>query len=119
MAVQNRGGAVASVEKLGNEEDLLGKLLLLTSFANCVLLTLMLSAVVKETNVISTYCTSKYLKFCCSPNTVEVIKSGIMRWAGLVGIYGRGEKKCIQGFLVGKPKGKRPLQDLGIDGNVM
>jgi len=41
------------------------------------------------------------------PNIVRVIKSGIMRWAGLVARM--GEKRGEYRFLVGKPEGKRPL----------
>ena len=42
-----------------------------------------------------------------SPNIVQVIKSGRMRWAGHVAHM--GEKRCIYRLLVGKPEGKRPL----------
>jgi len=31
-----------------------------------------------------------------------------MRWTGACSTYG-GEERCIQGFGVGKPEGKRPL----------
>ena len=43
----------------------------------------------------------------CSPNTVRVIKSRIMRWAGHVARM--GEKRGVYRVLVGKPEGKRPL----------
>jgi hypothetical protein len=42
------------------------------------------------------------------PNIVRVIKLRRMRWVGHVACMG-GEKSCIQGDLVGKPKGKKPL----------
>jgi hypothetical protein len=42
-----------------------------------------------------------------SPNTVRMIKSRRMRWAGHVARM--GEKRGIYIILVGKPEGKRPL----------
>jgi len=42
-----------------------------------------------------------------SPNTVRVIKSRRMRWAGSVARM--GEEKVVYRVLVGKPEGKRPL----------
>ena len=42
-----------------------------------------------------------------SPNTVRVIKSRRMRWAGHVARM--GEEKGVYRVLVGKPEGKRPL----------
>jgi hypothetical protein len=42
-----------------------------------------------------------------SPNIVRVIKSRRMRWAGHVARI--GEERGVCRFLVGKPKGKRPL----------
>ena len=42
-----------------------------------------------------------------SPNTVRVIKSRIMRWAGHVARM--GERRGVHRVLVGKPEGKRPL----------
>ena len=39
------------------------------------------------------------------PNTVRVVKSRRMRWAGHVARMGRG----VHRVLVGKPEGKRPL----------
>ena len=42
-----------------------------------------------------------------SPNIVRVIKSRIMRWAGLVARM--GEERGVYRVLVGKPEGKRPL----------
>jgi hypothetical protein len=44
----------------------------------------------------------------CSPNTVWVIKSRRMRWAGHV--VRMGEERGVYKVLVGKPKGKRPLE---------
>ena len=49
-----------------------------------------------------------------SPNIVRVIKSRRMRWAGHVARM--GEEKGAYRVLVGKPEGKRPLGDLGVDG---
>ena len=43
----------------------------------------------------------------CSPNTVGVIKSSRMRWAGHVADM--GERRGVYRVLVGKPEGKRPL----------
>jgi hypothetical protein len=68
--------------------------------------------------LISTYCRTKYLKLCCSPNTIGVIKSRIMRWAGHVA-YMEEEKRNAYRVLVGKLEGKRPLEELGIDGNII
>jgi hypothetical protein len=48
-----------------------------------------------------------------SPNTIRVIKSRRMRWAGHVGCMGELRSKC--NILVGKPEGK----DLGIDGRII
>ena len=42
-----------------------------------------------------------------SPNTVRVIKSRRMRWAGHVARM--GEERGMYRVLVGKPEGKRPL----------
>ena len=42
-----------------------------------------------------------------SPNTVRVIKSRRMRWAGYV--TRMGEERGVYRVLVGKPEGKRPL----------
>ena len=41
----------------------------------------------------------------CSPNTVRVIKSRIMRWAG--NVVCMWERRGIYRVLVGKPEGKR------------
>jgi hypothetical protein len=43
-----------------------------------------------------------------SPNIVKVIKSRRMRWAGHVARMGEG--RGVYRVLVGKPKGKRPLE---------
>jgi hypothetical protein len=43
----------------------------------------------------------------CSPNIIRMIKSRRMRWAGLVA--GMGETRNAYRILVGKPEGKRPL----------
>jgi len=43
----------------------------------------------------------------CSPNTVQVIKSRRMRWAGHVAH--KEEGRGMYRVLVGKPEGKRPL----------
>jgi hypothetical protein len=42
-----------------------------------------------------------------SPNTIRVIKSRRMRWAGHVARM--GERKCIYMVVVVKPEGKSPL----------
>jgi len=49
-----------------------------------------------------------------SPNIVRVIKSRRMRWAGHVARM--GEKRGAYRILVGKPEGKKPWGDLGVDG---
>jgi len=43
----------------------------------------------------------------CSPNTVRVIKSWRMRWAG--NVVRMGERRGEYRDLMGKPEGKRPL----------
>ena len=43
----------------------------------------------------------------CSPNTIRVIKSRRMRWAGHVARM--GERRGVYWVFVGKPEGKRPL----------
>ena len=42
-----------------------------------------------------------------SPNTVQVVKSRRMRWAGDVARM--GEDRGVHRVLVGKPEGKKPL----------
>ena len=49
-----------------------------------------------------------------SPNIVRVIKSRRMRWAGHVARM--GQESDVYRFLLGKPAGRRPLGDLGVDG---
>jgi hypothetical protein len=51
-----------------------------------------------------------------SPNIVCVIKSKI-RWAGNVARV--GEKRGVYRVLVGKPEGKRPLGEPGLDGRIV
>jgi hypothetical protein len=51
-----------------------------------------------------------------SPNIVRVIKSRRMRWAGHVACMGEG--RGVYKVLVGRPEGKRPLEDLGIGGRL-
>jgi hypothetical protein len=51
-----------------------------------------------------------------SLNTVRVIKSRRMRWVGHVACMGEG--RGVYRILVGRPKGKRPLEDLGIGGRI-
>ena len=48
-----------------------------------------------------------------STNILWVIKSRRMRWAGHVARM--GEEREMYRFLLGKPEGKRPLGDLGVD----
>ena len=50
---------------------------------------------------------TSYNKSYTSPNIVRVIKPRRMRWVGHVARV--GEERRVYGFLVGKPKGKRPL----------
>jgi len=49
-----------------------------------------------------------------SPNIVRVIKSRRMRWAGHV--ERMCEERGMYRVLVGKPGGRRPLGNLGVDG---
>jgi hypothetical protein len=67
---------------------------------------------------ISTYCRAKCLKLYCSPNAIGVIKSRIMGWAGHVA-WLEEEKRNAYGVLVGKHEGKRPLEELDVDGNII
>ena len=48
-----------------------------------------------------------------SPNIFRVIKSRRVRWAGHVARM--GERRGVYRVLVGKPEGKRPLVDPGLD----
>jgi len=52
-----------------------------------------------------------------SPNIVRVIKSRRMRWKGHVARV--GERRGVYRILVGKPEGKRPLGDPGVDGSLI
>ena len=49
-----------------------------------------------------------------SPNIMRMIKSRRMRWVGHVAHM--GEERGVYRVLVGKPEGKRPLGDIGVDG---
>ena len=53
----------------------------------------------------------------CSPNIFRLIKSGRMRWAGHVARV--GERRVVCRVLVGKPDGKRHLEDPGVDGRII
>jgi hypothetical protein len=53
-----------------------------------------------------------------SPNIVRVIKSRRTRWAGHVARMGGGEGRSVYRVLVGRPEGKRPLEDLGVGGRI-
>ena len=60
---------------------------------------------------VNVYCTTDLYS---SPNIVRVIKSRRMRWDGNVARM--GEERGVYRVLVGTPKGRRPLGDLGVDG---
>jgi hypothetical protein len=49
-----------------------------------------------------------------SPNIIRMIKSRKMRWAGHVGRM--GDTRNAYRILVGKPEGKRPLEDRDVGG---
>jgi hypothetical protein len=51
-----------------------------------------------------------------SPNTVRVIKSRRMRWAGHVSRMGRGE--VLTGFWLGGPKARDYWEDVGVGGRI-
>ena len=51
------------------------------------------------------------------PNSVRVVKSRRMRWAGHVARM--GEDRGVHRVLVGKPDGKRPLGDQDVDGRII
>ena len=53
----------------------------------------------------------------CSPNCFWVTKSRRMRCAGHVARI--GERRGVYRVLVGKPEGKRPLGDTGVDGRII
>jgi len=52
-----------------------------------------------------------------SPNTVRVIKSRRMRWAGHVARIGERMRACR--VLVGKPEGKDHLEIQDLDGRII
>ena len=52
-----------------------------------------------------------------SPNTVRVIKSRRMRWAGNVARMGK--ERGVYRVLVGKPEGRNHWGDLGVDGWIL
>jgi hypothetical protein len=52
--------------------------------------------------------------FHASPNIIRVIKSRRMRWAEHIARM--GEKKNAYNILIGKPKGRVYLDELGVDG---
>jgi len=52
-----------------------------------------------------------------SPNIVRVIKSRRLRWAGRIARM--GQRKGVYRVLVGKPEGKRPLGNPGVDGRII
>jgi hypothetical protein len=52
-----------------------------------------------------------------APNIIRVIKSRRMRWA--VHVAGVGEGRGAYRVLVGRPDGRRPLQDLAVDGKII
>jgi hypothetical protein len=52
-----------------------------------------------------------------SPNINRVIKSRKLRWAGHVVPMGDG--RGAHRVVVGKPKGKNRLEDLGVDGRII
>jgi hypothetical protein len=68
--------------------------------------------------LIATYCRIKRLNYTAHQILFGMIKSRSMRWAGHMA-YLEEEKRSAYGVLVGKPEGKRPLEDLGIFENIM
>ena len=52
-----------------------------------------------------------------SPKIIRVIKSRRMKWAGHVARM--GERRGVCRILVGKPEGKRPLGNRGVDGGII
>ena len=52
-----------------------------------------------------------------SPNVIPVITSRRLRWAGHVARM--GESRDGYRVLVGKPEGRRPLEDRGVDGRII
>ena len=53
----------------------------------------------------------------CSPNTVQVIKSRKMRWAGHLARIGR--RQAHTGFWWGNPRERDHLGDPGVDGRII
>jgi hypothetical protein len=53
----------------------------------------------------------------CSPTIFRVIKSRRMRWAGHVARM--VERRGVDGVLVRKREGRRPLFDPGVDGRII
>jgi hypothetical protein len=51
------------------------------------------------------------------PNTIRVIKSRRIGWAGHVA--GMGKRRVLYRVWVGKPEGKRPFEDPGVDGRII
>jgi hypothetical protein len=51
---------------------------------------------------------------CSSPSIIRIIKSRRMRWAGHVAQM--RDKKNAYRTLVGKPEGKRPMEDQDVGG---
>jgi hypothetical protein len=54
----------------------------------------------------------------CAPHQILFGRSDQMRWAGHV-IDSRGDRRGAYRDLAGNPEGKRPLEDLGVDGMLM
>jgi hypothetical protein len=50
------------------------------------------------------------------PNIIWVIKLRRIRWAGHVALMG---ERCVTKVIEGKPEGKKPLEDSGIDGRIL
>jgi hypothetical protein len=55
--------------------------------------------------------------YYCSPNIVRVIKSRRMRWTGHVARM--GDRRGVYRVLVGKPEGKKHLEDPVVDGRIL
>jgi len=60
---------------------------------------------------------SNYVNITARHPVVRVIKSKRMRWAGNVARM--GEKRGVYRVLVGKPEGKAPPGDPGVDGRII
>ena len=59
----------------------------------------------------------KHYDLYYSPNFIRFIKSRRIRWAERVARM--GEKRCAYMVLVRIPEGKRPLDDLEVDGGII